>query len=96
MKLTKRQREVLTSLRDDDADLAYSTGGGWWVGDSQTSGRLAHWLISNCLVKADHVKDSMELYFINESGRRLLDGLPPYCNAEGLYFGTLSELIANQ
>jgi hypothetical protein len=94
MKLTKRQREVLTMLRDDpECDLAYSPGGGWWIGHEQTNGRLANSLIRAVLVNCYGLGTSFERYEINESGRRALEGLPPYCDRDGNYHETIWECM---
>lgn len=75
--LTKRQREVLQALADDeDLDLAYDKGGGWWLGAKQTNGKIVNSLLRLCLLR--NITDSEMLrYTINESGERALKGIKP-------------------
>ena len=90
MKLTRAQRRVLQTLADDeDVDLAYDKGGGWWIGDEKTNGKLAMALICRVLVSADGHGD-FQRYAINESGRRALQGLPPYRDSHGNYHESLA------
>lgn len=98
MKLTKRQREVLTLLRDDvDLDLVYSKGGGWWIGNDETNGKLAKFLIQNILVSSDSgFASDFERYVINESGKRALEGLPPYCDCHGKFHEDFYTFMASQ
>lgn len=59
MKLTARQREILEGLwehhhgdnPDDDHDLIYDKGGGWWFGLEKTSGKTCNWLLAHALIK---------------------------------------------
>jgi hypothetical protein len=96
MKLTRAQRRVLKSLAEnEDIDLAFDKGGGWWIGDEQTNGKLATALIRMVLVRKDgHTSGDMERYTINDSGRRALEGLPPYRASDGRYYDTFYECMA--
>jgi hypothetical protein len=96
MKLTRGQRRVLIAMLDPDCDLVYCKGGGWYCGDIPTNGKMGLGLIRLCLVSPDSWgSDNYQCYWINESGRRALEGKPPYCNAEGEYFDTLYECMAS-
>ena len=77
-KLTKRQREVLQALLDDDGiDLAHNKGAGWWIGDRQTNGKLVNSLLRRCLLREISFQDGIIRYTINESGERALKGIKP-------------------
>jgi hypothetical protein len=95
MKLTNAQRRVLQAMSDDvDVDLAWAKGGGWWIGDEQTNGGLALFLIRRMLVSAEESGGGMERYRINESGERALRGEKPYRDADGNYYDDVNELFA--
>jgi hypothetical protein len=102
MKLTKQQREVLAILRDDpDQDgvlLTWEKGGGWWIGLRTVGGKLARFLIQNMLVseESDSRAGIYEVYSINGSGLRALDGLPPYQAADGTEHDSVDSLFAHK
>lgn len=102
MKLTKRQREVLTILRDgpegDGVLLTWEKGGGWWIGLERTSGALAKWLIQNMLISEEDGSrpGAYEVYGINGSGERALQGLPPYRSGDGVCHETVEALFAHK
>ena len=92
MKLTPRQRTVLTELQRG-ADLVYEADGGWWIGRKLTNGKLGRKLVELALVSRDRIPgDAYERYTINERGRRALAGLPPYRLADGRYLDTPEEV----
>jgi hypothetical protein len=96
MYLTRRQREVLTKLRDEpDCDLAVS-GLECWVGNEKTSLALAYALLRLMLLSPVDMGGSAAYYEINESGRRALDGLPPYRDASGQYHDSVAALLVLQ
>ena len=92
MKLTKRQREALIFLRDDDeyGDLVYEKGSGWRLGVEQTNGKLALGLIRLCLISEQEFSDDYRCWRINESGLRALEGKAPYRLSSGKYVDVLS------
>lgn len=94
MKLTRVQRRVLTIMRDDDQELVYSRGGGWWLDLERTNGKLGLGLLRLMLISPDSwASDDYQCYWINESGRRALEGLPPYFDCCGNYHDSLASLI---
>lgn len=94
--LTKRRREILQALAGGD-DLAYSPGGGWWVGNDRTNGATAMWLLRHCLVSEADSDSTMERYEINESGQRVLAGEDrPYRLSDGRWVGSMAEALARQ
>lgn len=73
--LTKRQREVLQMLADDeDCDIAYERGDAW-CGDVKIAARTVFALIRMCAISLDGDSrvGQFERYHINETGRRLLE-----------------------
>ncbi len=97
MKLTNGQRKALEFLRDDEeyGDMVYEPGNGWWLGIHRTGGKLALSLIRLCLVTKEQWNNSSkcERWEINESGRRALDGKPPYCKGNGTHMDNLHEAL---
>lgn len=87
LKLTRQQRKALEFLRDDKeyGDMVYEPGAGWWLGINKTNGKLALGLIRLCLVSKEQYNNSdrYECWIINESGKRALDGKPPYRKSDG-------------
>ena len=97
MRLTKRQREVLTVMRETGEELVYEPGGGWWFGEGRTNGKLGIRLLRLMLIAlTQDSHDAFQMFVINEAGRRALEGLPPYCRADGQYVETPGELILSQ
>lgn len=96
LKLTDRQRWALEFLRDDEeyGDLVYEPRAGWWLGADRTNGKLAFGLIRLCLItKEPGTSDNIcERWGINESGRRALDGKPPYRNGSGVYTDKICQI----
>lgn len=76
--LTRRQREILTLMRDgrgDDAELVYERGRGC-VGVERVSGRTVFALLRAAAISADGFSGGpgdFERYTINETGRGLLE-----------------------
>lgn len=72
--LTKRQREILTVMRDTEEELVYERGQGY-VGDSPVAARTVFALFRLCAVRnVSDTKGGLERYVINETGTRLLQG----------------------
>jgi hypothetical protein len=67
--LTKRQREILTIMRDKNEELIYTSGRGY-VGESPVSGRTVFALLRLCAIHAD---DGEIYYHITGTGRKLLN-----------------------
>jgi len=87
--LSKKAVEVLRWLASEEGDGEIVCDGlECWYGTNRTSRRLV-----NCLVECVFVSFSdlggSEHYSINESGRRFLEGLPPYRDNEGSYHDTM-------
>ncbi len=58
---------------EEDKELVYEQGGGWWVGSDTTTGRYALELIRFCLLRQEHEQgESFERYTLNEEGRAAL------------------------
>ena len=91
MKLTRKQRSALADLADGD-DLVFEQGAGWWIGERRTNGQLGLSLVSLALVSKDS-SSGIDRYEINETGRRALDGLLPYRDADGVYHDSLADLL---
>lgn len=75
--LTKRQREILTKMRDEDEELVYS-GGIAWVGLERTSGKLVMGLCRALAISMDTFSEvgEYESYTINDTGRAMLGDKP--------------------
>lgn len=79
MKLTKRQREVLTIMSDEsraesERELIWAKGGGWWLGDERVGAKTAHYLLRLVLIK--HVygtRDEYEAYLPYPEVKRVLN-----------------------
>lgn len=97
MKLTSGQRKALEFLRDDEeyGDMVYEPGNGWWLGTHKTNGKLAFGLIRLVLVTREQFSnsDKYERWEINETGRKALDGKPPYTKANGTHVDNLHEIL---
>lgn len=70
--------EILGRLRKDDVndDLVWERGGGWWIGDEQTSGAVGNKLLRLCLISESNMvinSQTYKVYGINEDGRGCLD-----------------------
>ena len=74
-KLKKREAEILRALsKDDGTDLVYNKGGGWWIGNDQTTGTVANSLIRHCAITLeDFGNDDYRSYRINETGMHILE-----------------------
>ena len=70
-KITANQRKVLKMLDNDNVELVFSKGGGWWIGDEQIYSSLAKSLIQYCMVSLDQFSKTghFERYTINETGK---------------------------
>ena len=86
MTLTKRQREILTIMRDrqdDDEDFdgeIVREGRVAYLGYQRVSVRTINELVVLCAISLDQhsTVGRCERYHINETGRRLLDGTMEY------------------
>lgn len=95
--LTRRAREVLqqmadTDAADDDAEIVCERGQ-CWLADDRIAPRTVRQLLMAVLVGCDGFGDRIERYHINEAGRRLLAGLPPYCDRDGRYHWEFTDLL---
>jgi len=75
--LTARQREVLRTMRDKDEELVYEHGSGY-VGNSPVAAQTVFSLLRLCAIKHDPCSAKLgergvEIYTINDTGRRLLE-----------------------
>lgn len=95
LRLTRKQKLLLLKLRDDpEADLVYEKNAGWWCGMERLSGQLARALIQLAFVSNRRLPgSSYDSYEINDCGRRHLENLPPYRDAEGEYHWTYRALL---
>jgi hypothetical protein len=95
--LTKRQREVLQHLRDNEHDphegAITCEGLACWIGDERTNWKMVKSLI-DIVVVSQEISSKVLYYTINESGKRLLDGELPYRDSQGRYFPTIYHLLA--
>lgn len=73
MRLTPRQRHILTRMRDEDEELVYEKGHGW-VGYEQVGKGLVFGLLRLMAIRLDQYSHvgGVERYLINETGRELL------------------------
>jgi hypothetical protein len=57
MKLTQKQREILTQLAENkdtaECELVCVPRGGWWLSDNRVDGRVAYFLHRNVLISED-------------------------------------------
>jgi hypothetical protein len=72
--LTRGMFRALTEMERDDEELVWEKGGGWWIGDRRTNGKVGIRLLLLCLVSAsqDSHTGKFERYDINEEGRRII------------------------
>lgn len=74
VKLTSKQKNVLHIMRSTEETIVFSKGGGWWIGEHQTNGKLVFALLRGCLISRDsYSKDNFEIYYINETGIEALE-----------------------
>lgn len=72
-KLTSGQKRVLERMKAEE-ELVWSKGGGWWIGEDQTNGRLALALLRACVISQMSTnRDDYQIYNINETGRIALE-----------------------
>ena len=72
-KLTSTQKNILKRMHSGE-DLTFSKGGGWWIGNDMTSGKLVNSLIRHCAISQDSFSsDKYQIYEINETGRFILE-----------------------
>jgi len=72
-KLTPKQKEILERMLEGE-DLCYSKGGGWWIGEDLTTGKLINTLLSVCAISQDQYStEKMQHYYINENGKKSLE-----------------------
>lgn len=70
-KLTAKQRFVLNKLLNEEEELVYEEGAGWWIGEDRTNGKLANSLLRACLI-SDCSFGSVLRFSINQTGRNAL------------------------
>ena len=68
--LTRRQREILTIMRDKDEDLLYEHGRGF-IGQSSVAPRTVFALLRMCAIHSDSMDDVY--YHITGTGLKLLN-----------------------
>ena len=96
MRLTKGERRILRGLVDETADLVYSRGGGWYFGNSRTSGPLAFSLMRKMLISLEPYggNETYQVWDINNSGRLALRGETKiYRASDGTMVETIEELM---
>ena len=97
MTLTKGERRLLQKMVDEEEELVFGRGGGWYCGNDRTSGRVAWSLIRKMLIRSDQYldDDSYAVWDINESGRLALTGETKiYRTGDGRMFETIEDLQA--
>jgi hypothetical protein len=70
--LTKRQREILTIMRDKDEELVYEHGRGY-IEYSPISPRTVFALLRLCAIQQDCVESMSAYYYITGTGLKLLN-----------------------
>lgn len=96
--MTKAQRRVLEWLRDHrDGATGYIICEGLecWYGLRRTNRVTVDGLLVLCLVSQLSNEGGCELYAINESGVRALQGLPPYRDSEGNWHETTAFMYGS-
>ena len=78
MKLTRRQREILTVMvshpHDDEGELVCSIPGGWYLGTDRVGGKTGFSLLRSCLISADSFSDeTMQRYRANSYAAKALN-----------------------
>lgn len=92
-RITRAARCALEFLRKfEDHEELVCEGGDCWYGLYRTNRQVVNQLISLCLI-SESVSGGIENYHINEAGKRLLDGLPPYRDSEGRFHNTIHEVL---
>ena len=88
-------QELLLLEADDEADPAIVCEGlECWIDDRRTSWRTVRQLLQAVLISDTSWGDACRRYELNESGRRYLQGLPPYCDSQGQFHATMFDLLA--
>ena len=75
MRLTARQREILTGLRDDPECDLVEEGREVWFGFSQTNLRMVNFFLRRCLIQLaqdSRIDSVFKRYEITEWGLRVL------------------------
>lgn len=92
--LTPRANQVLSQLASDDPEMQeiVCSGGECWIGLERTSYATVNQLLQAVFVSADDLGGA-EHYAINESGRRFIQGLPPYRDGDGNYHWSLRGMF---
>lgn len=71
-KLTYSQKNILKRMNDGE-DLTFSKGGGWWIGNDTTSGKLVNKLLRHCAISEDSFSsEKYKTYEINDTGKFIL------------------------
>lgn len=74
--LTPGMFRILLCLRDDpatDGELVHEPGAGWWLGCDKVGGAACNQLLRLCLLKRSRWGGTLEIYSLNQEGRRVLD-----------------------
>lgn len=74
MDLTKTQKSILQRM-DKGEELTWEKGGGWWIENDKTNGKLAYSFLRLCLISEDQFTESNEEYkrfHINGTGTEAL------------------------
>lgn len=69
--LTPAQRLVLEKMKKGK-QLTFAKGGGWWIGEDKTNGKLVFYLFKKLAISQDVVFANSEYFKINETGLNLL------------------------
>ncbi len=89
--ISRRAKELLQLLAGDDPDTSeiVCDGGKCWLGLERVHRSTVTQLLQKVFVRCDDL-GGCEHYSINESGRRFLEGLPPYRDSSGQYHETMN------
>lgn len=90
--LSKKAVQCLEWLNEnkDDDDLIVDRLEVWY-GEHRTSWSVLNQLLECCFVSQESVAENH--YYINGSGERFLQGLPPYRDQDGKYHNTVFEVM---
>lgn len=72
--LTRRMHEFLVALRDSEDEYAIEEAGECWVDSEKFSSRTVNRLLHLCLLsKEGSASEGVELWVLNEDGRKIID-----------------------